>query len=164
MLFFDIGQFYYELAHYLGLNETVKFVDYDGLEKELNKKQLLIKAIETKQDSPGTTKSKLDILSETPKYNIQSLFEFETQVIDQLLIECEAKSATQRESYCRVISADPLFSLAYLKLGIEMQKYSIDDYLIDTIIYEKEGMPFIYGKGEIKFTRKQLFLKFLELS
>ncbi|KAM9968959.1 hypothetical protein ACTFIW_000365 [Dictyostelium discoideum] len=320
----DIGQFYYELAHYLGLNETVKFVDYDGIEKELNKKQLLIKAIgvspgiyilsqsinqllvlmspyetvmingkphsridvsniqqtglsyellskiykrennieqynyynqfnlllnesfnkcmihsieaaandepkiaefyyelskyyesndsgvqlepivingkphgkidlliasihyekdkfetinrlsELAKELPtinskitlldGTTKSKLDILSETSKYNIQSLFEFETQVIDQLLVECEAKSLTQRESYGRVISADPLFSLAYLKLGIEMQKYSIDDYLIDTLIYEKEGMPFIYGKGEIKFTRKQLFLKFLELS
>ncbi|KAM9968957.1 hypothetical protein ACTFIW_000363 [Dictyostelium discoideum] len=319
----DIGQFYYELAHYLGLNETVKFVDYDGIEKELNKKQLLIKAIEVSHGfitaqsvdklfvlmSPyetvmingkphsridvfnihqselsyellskiykrennieqynkynqfnlqlnesykkymihsieaaadgepkkaeiyyelskccqsndsgvqlepivingkphgkidlligsihyendlfnsinrlselakelptinskitlldGTTKSKLDILSETLKYNIYSLFEFETQVIDQLLVECEAKSATQRESYGRVISADPLFSLAYLKLGIEMQKYSIYDHPIDAIIYEQKGVPFIYGKGEIKFTRKQLFLKFLELS
>ncbi|KAM9968958.1 hypothetical protein ACTFIW_000364 [Dictyostelium discoideum] len=322
----DIGQFYYELVHYLGLNETVKFVDYDGLEKKLNKKQLYIKVIEVSHgyitsksidqllvlmspneivmingkphsridvsnieqvlhpydilskiykrennieqynkynqlnlllnelfkkffinsieaadnvgyDEPkkaefyhvlskyyetndrglklepmvisgksygkvdlllasihyekdqfntinklselakelptinskitlldGTTKSKLEILSETSKHNINSLFEFETQVIDQLLVECEAKSATQRKSYGRVISADPLFSLAYLKLGIEMQKYSINDYPIDTIIYEQKGMPFIYGKGEIKFTRKQLFLKFLELS
>ncbi|KAM9968960.1 hypothetical protein ACTFIW_000366 [Dictyostelium discoideum] len=323
----DIGQFYYELSHYLGLNETVKFVDYDGIEKELNEKQLLIKAIEVSEDyitdkpinqllvlmSPdeivmingkphsridvsnieqigypyktlskihkrennieqsnhynqlnlqfkeyskqyfinsieaaadkdgynepkiadfyytlsrffetndsgaqlepivingkpygkidlllasihyendkfkiqnrlsdlakelptinskitlldGTVKNKIEILTETLKYNINSLFEFGTKVIDQLLVECEAKSATQRKSYSRVISADPLFSLAYLKLGIEMQKYSIDDCLIDTFVYEQKGMPFIYGKGEIKFTRKQLFLKFLELS
>ncbi|KAM9994684.1 hypothetical protein ACTFIZ_007834 [Dictyostelium cf. discoideum] len=81
------------------------------------------------------------------------------------LSSTNTKSFIQRESYSTVISADPSFSLAYLKLGIEMQKYSINDYLIDPIIFKKqENMPFILGKGGIKFTRKQLFLKFLELS
>ncbi|KAM9968971.1 hypothetical protein ACTFIW_000377 [Dictyostelium discoideum] len=313
----DLCEFYCEFAHYLESNETVKFVDYDGLEKELNKKELLIKAIEVSEDyivdkpinqllvlmSPDETVmingephsridvsnikdrignsyellskiydrennieqynkynqlfieykdiakqhyikeiendheekcstfyylelskimqdnekviingesfgkfdllnlnfetigndpegetcqiaknlqyfkselslkrlyiSELDIRYETMHFSTETMFDYINQTLD-LHYEYEEEKRLNRV-FClnTILSMDPLCSLAYLKLGIEMYNSSTDVFNRceeEIPFYLDKPLRFIYCKGEIKFTRKQLFLKFLELS
>ncbi|KAM9994642.1 hypothetical protein ACTFIZ_007832 [Dictyostelium cf. discoideum] len=131
---------------------------YYQLSKQLPKFDSTIKLLN------DTVKTKLEIQMETLSYIPNSLFDYSTHLIDlNELSQDETENLEIFDCLTKVISMDPSFSLAYLKLGIQMQKYSIDECEIPIISFEQQK-PLIYGVGEIKFTRMQLFIKFLKLS
>ncbi|KAN0015888.1 hypothetical protein ACTFIU_005837 [Dictyostelium citrinum] len=110
----------------------------------------------------GTVKMKAELQEETSLYNSHSLYDFATQSVPQFcMYEESKKSWIMRDCFCNIISMDPLYKDAYLKLGIEMYRYSIDECLIPSVTI---STPFIYGKDDIKLSRKQLFIKYIELS
>ncbi|KAM9992414.1 hypothetical protein ACTFIY_009871 [Dictyostelium cf. discoideum] len=110
----------------------------------------------------GTIKNKLELQSETFLYNPHSLYDYATLSIPQFEDFNDAwKSWAMRDCLSKVISMDPLYKNAYLKLAIEMHNYSIDECQIPSLTIDT---PFIYFKDQLKFTRKQLLIKFLELS
>ncbi|KAM9956850.1 hypothetical protein ACTFIR_003585 [Dictyostelium discoideum] len=110
----------------------------------------------------GTIKNKINLQSETFLYNPHSLYDYATQSIPQFGNFDDAwKSWAMRDCLSKVISMEPLYTKAYLKLAIEMHNYSIGECQIPSLTI---GTPFIYFKDQLKLTRKQLLIKFLELS
>ncbi|KAM9968973.1 hypothetical protein ACTFIW_000379 [Dictyostelium discoideum] len=147
--------------HYGGKDKN-SIEAYYQLSKELPKFNSTIKLLN------GTVKTKLEIQMETLSYSPNSLFDYSIHLIDSNSSQNKIKNIAIIDCLKKVLSMDPSFSLAYLNLGIQMQNYSIDECEIPLISFEQQQQlqqqPLIYGKGEIKFTRKQLFMKFLELS
>ncbi|EAL61757.1 hypothetical protein DDB_G0291546 [Dictyostelium discoideum AX4] len=110
----------------------------------------------------GTIKNKVNLQAETFLYNPHSLYDYATQSIPQFGNFDDAwKSWAMRDCLSKVISMDPLYKNAYLKLAIEMHNYSIDECQIPSLTI---GTPFIYFKDQLKLTRKQILIKYLELS
>ncbi|KAM9968974.1 hypothetical protein ACTFIW_000380 [Dictyostelium discoideum] len=115
----------------------------------------------------GTEKTKLEILMETLPYSPNSLFDYSIHLIDSNSSEDEIKNLEIIDCLTKVISMDPSFSLAYLKLGIQMQIYSIEECKLPIVSFEQQlqQQQFInIISDDFDFTRKQLFSKFLELS